>query len=186
MVSFPRLSIELFLSAPEPSSISAAITIPMKNCSPCFKPSLRKRDRCPASSSMSATACLRQVYIGHRFGSLLRAYSLIGYAPDRDYQIHRNQPAHSRVLPWPVGRNCSGPRKCGRIRRLRSRKSSAFNQWRIYRIHRAGALLRDTRQAHFDGKFGLTLGLRRTSRSPFVWIVRTNDLSIITSFQALT
>jgi len=47
-----------------PLSTSVAIIIPTKNCSPCFKPSLTKRDRCLVLSSMSATACHRQVCTG--------------------------------------------------------------------------------------------------------------------------
>jgi hypothetical protein len=74
------------LSALELLSTSAAITIPTKNCFPYFKLFLRKKGSLSGliideREDMPSSSIYRS-----RFGSLLRAYSLIGYAPDRDYR----------------------------------------------------------------------------------------------------
>ena len=42
----------------------------------------------------------------YRFGSLIRAYSLIGYEPDRDYRIHRDKPKHTGGLSGSAGQYC--------------------------------------------------------------------------------
>ena len=62
----------------------------------------------------------------HRFGSLLRAYSLIGYAPDRDYRYIEINRHIRESFPGTIGRDRSGSRKRGRICRLRSRKLTCF------------------------------------------------------------
>ena len=59
-------------------------------------------DECPSSSSYS-----------HRFGSLLRAYSLVGFVPDRDYRYLEINRALRRMYPELLGTILGGLRAAG-------------------------------------------------------------------------
>ena len=80
----------------------------------------------------------------YRFGSLLRAYSLIGYAPDRDYryiEINRHiRESFPTLLAEIVAglESAGGTVVCDPVTHLLS------DQRRIHRIDRACAILRDT------------------------------------------
>jgi Recombinase len=50
----------------------------------------------------------------HRFGSLLRAYRLVGFTPDRDYEYIRNQPGAPRDAPRDRCRDSEWDREGGR------------------------------------------------------------------------
>jgi len=121
----------------------------------------------------------------HRFGSLLRAYSLIGYEPDRDYryiEINRHiREAFPGLLAEVVaGLESAGASVvCDPVSQLLSINGEFTASIVLARSF-------ETQTARFDGKFDLTRVLHPTSRLPSGWIARTSGLSIFISFQAST
>lgn len=113
---------------------------------------------CPSSSAFRS-----------RFGSLLRAYTLVGFAPDRDYRTSRSTGGCVHCIPKLSPRSLQGSNRraavsCA-IRRLSSCGSTASFPYRS----RSRAASRP-RRAVTAGRFGSTRSCGPTSRSRCGWM----------------
>src|SRR5262249_7247802 len=105
-------SIELCLMLHRRLSVPARSDSRMKNCWSSFVSSFRSMDIFQASSSMKWNGPSSSVY-QHRFGSLLRAYELVGFTPDRDYRYIEINRALRQIHPHVVEDTIAGIEKAG-------------------------------------------------------------------------
>ena len=115
-----------------------------------------------------------------RFGSLLRAYELVGFTPDRDYRYIEINRALRRMHPQIVADMIAGIEKAGGW----VKQDPATDLLTINGEFTASIVVvrcRTTRLVRFAGKSASTSACGRTSPWPFGWTSRTRVRSTITS-----
>jgi len=115
--------------------------------------------------SMASSAAFR-----HRFGSLIRAYQLVGYTPRTDYSFFRNQPLSARAASRGGAGSHHAAVHHGRRRGARSRDATAHPRSRVVCVFSPVALPADG-----DGSSRWMLRFEESFRPDLTIAVRMNE-----------